>query len=83
MSLPLAFGTELETVPAQVPYLSIPEPALQKARALPWPDRGLARRRGLGWKYKTSEESEPLHLRFHPFSAPLQRSKAYTFSRCK
>jgi tetratricopeptide (TPR) repeat protein len=27
MSLPLAFGTRLETIPAEVPYLAVPEPA--------------------------------------------------------
>jgi len=46
MSLPLAFGTTLETIPAQIPYLSIPEEAQQKAAAFSWP-AGL--RVGLAW----------------------------------
>lgn len=47
MSLPLAFGTALNTIPAQVPYLAIPEEARKKADALPWPDHGF--RVGLAW----------------------------------
>jgi tetratricopeptide (TPR) repeat protein len=47
MSLPLAFGTTLETIPAQVPYLAVPEEARQNAKTLAWPDEGL--RVGLVW----------------------------------
>lgn len=47
MSLPLAFGTELETIPAQVPYLQIPHEAVAQAAALEWPQREL--RVGLAW----------------------------------
>jgi tetratricopeptide (TPR) repeat protein len=47
MSLPLALGTTLETVPSRVPYLSAPPEALAKAAALPWPVGGL--RVGLAW----------------------------------
>jgi len=47
MSLPLVFGTNLETIPSKVPYLSIPPDALQKASALQWPTEGL--RVGLAW----------------------------------
>jgi len=47
MSLPLAFGTTLESIPARVPYLSVPAEALRKAEALGWPARGL--RVGLVW----------------------------------
>jgi hypothetical protein len=47
MSLPLALGTTLETVPARVPYLSSPPEALQAAAALQWPASGL--RVGLAW----------------------------------
>lgn len=47
MSLPLALGTTLETVPARVPYLSVPPEALTSAAALPWPALGL--KVGLAW----------------------------------
>ncbi len=47
MSLPLALGTTLETVPAQVPYLSAPPEALAAAATLPWPASGL--KVGLAW----------------------------------
>jgi len=47
MGLPLAFGTNLESIPAGVPYLSVPGEAQQNADALPWPDDGL--RAGLVW----------------------------------
>jgi tetratricopeptide (TPR) repeat protein len=47
MSLPLAFGTMVETIPAQVPYLTIPAEATRKAETLPFPSTGL--RVGLAW----------------------------------
>jgi tetratricopeptide (TPR) repeat protein len=47
MSLPLAFGTGLDTIPAQVPYLTIPERERQHAASLGWPATGL--RVGLVW----------------------------------
>jgi tetratricopeptide (TPR) repeat protein len=47
LSLPLAFGTTLETVPVQIPYLSVPAAARQKMDALPWSAEGL--RVGLIW----------------------------------
>lgn len=47
MSLPLALGTTLETIPARVPYLFPPQEALQVASALAWPAHGL--RVGLAW----------------------------------
>ncbi len=47
MSLPLAFGMTLESIPAAVPYLTIPEEALRDAQVLPWPRDGL--RAGLVW----------------------------------
>jgi len=46
-SLPLRFETTVETIPARVPYLAIPEEARQKAAALEWPGDGL--RVGLNW----------------------------------
>jgi Tfp pilus assembly protein PilF len=47
MSLPLAFGTSLATIPGEVPYLSVSKEAWRKARSLPWPLDGL--RVGLVW----------------------------------
>jgi tetratricopeptide (TPR) repeat protein len=64
MSLPLALGTTLETVPALVPYLSAPAEALAVAAALPWPDSGL--RVGLAWT------GNPDHPKNHFRSVPLE-----------
>jgi len=47
MSLPLALGTTVETIPARVPYLFAPQDALQTAAALNWPATGL--RVGVAW----------------------------------
>ncbi|HEX4030482.1 MAG TPA: tetratricopeptide repeat protein [Terracidiphilus sp.] len=47
MSLPLAFGTQVDSIPARVPYLTAPEEAIRAADKLAWPDRGL--RVGLVW----------------------------------
>jgi tetratricopeptide (TPR) repeat protein len=47
LSLPLAFGTTMDTIPTQVPYLRVPDEALQKAATLAWPATGL--RVGIVW----------------------------------
>jgi tetratricopeptide (TPR) repeat protein len=47
MSLPAAFGTAIESIPAQVPYLRVPAEAKQSAESLEWPVDGL--RVGLVW----------------------------------
>ena len=47
MSLPLAFDTTVDTIPARTPYLHVPEKALDVAAALPWPTAKL--RVGLVW----------------------------------
>jgi tetratricopeptide (TPR) repeat protein len=47
MSLPLALRTNLDSIPAQVPYLIVPEEARLAAASLPWPTDGL--RVGLVW----------------------------------
>jgi tetratricopeptide (TPR) repeat protein len=70
MSLPLAFGTSLETIPAHVPYIPIPEDARHRAATHSWPAEGL--RVGLVWagnptnnqdRYRSIPPSllEPLH----------------------
>jgi tetratricopeptide (TPR) repeat protein len=68
-SLPLAFGTRLDTIPAAIPYL--PSPAAGRVQA--WEDRLGARtglRVGLVWS------GRPSHMNDHNRSIPLQ-----TFSR--
>jgi len=47
MSLPQVLGITLEAIPAQVPYLTIPIAAVEKAATLPWSQAGL--RVGLAW----------------------------------
>jgi len=47
MSLPAAFQTSIESIPAQVPYLRVPAEAKQSAEGLEWPEKGL--RVGLVW----------------------------------
>lgn len=47
MSLPKAFHTTPETIPATVPYLKVPKEAQEAADALEWPEKGL--RVGLVW----------------------------------
>jgi len=64
LSLPLAFGTTLETIPAQVPYLAVPAEALKKAAALSWPAHGL--RVGLAWS------GNPSHPKNRLRSIPLE-----------
>jgi tetratricopeptide (TPR) repeat protein len=63
LSLPLAFGTTLETIPAQVPYLSVPAEALETAAAHSWPAAGL--RVGLTWS------GNPKHPKNRIRSIPL------------
>jgi tetratricopeptide (TPR) repeat protein len=54
MSLPQAFATTLETIPARAPYLAAPAEALRAAAALPWPEGAM--RIGLAW---TGNPSHP------------------------
>jgi len=64
-SLPLAFGTRLDTIPAAIPYL--PSPASGRVQA--WEDRLGARTRlrvGLVWS------GRPSHMNDHNRSIPLQ-----------
>jgi hypothetical protein len=65
MSLPLAFGTTVETIPAKTPYLAAPPQALAAAAALAWPASGL--RVGIAWTGNASHpknraRSVPLEL---------------------
>ena len=63
MSLPLALGTTIESVPARVPYLFAPQEALQTAAALNWPATGL--RVGVAWT------GNPSHPKNRARSVPL------------
>ncbi len=65
MSLPLAFGTTLESIPAEVPYLTIPEEALGHVKTLPWPSEGLLV--GLVWSGNPRYVED--RIRSIPFSA--------------
>ena len=65
MSLPLAFGTTLDTIPGRVPYLTIPHEA-DTARL---PDRGGELGVGIAWA------GSPGHLRDRFRSIPLQLLK--------
>jgi len=65
MSLPLAFGTRLDTVPAHIPYLRVPAERLEMWRTrLP---RGDKPRIGLVWSGK------PSHKNDHNRSIPLAK----------
>jgi Flp pilus assembly protein TadD len=48
-SLPLAFGTELATIPNQVPYIRVPEERSGRARKILGKTGGAGRRIGLAW----------------------------------
>jgi tetratricopeptide (TPR) repeat protein/SAM-dependent methyltransferase len=69
MSLPLAFGTRLTSIPTAMPggkpYLTIPEEERQRAAARPWPESGL--RVGLVWA------GTPDHPRDWARSMPLDQ----------
>jgi tetratricopeptide (TPR) repeat protein len=47
LSLPLAFKTNLDSIPAETPYLRPPEDARQQATSMAWPEHG--KRIGLVW----------------------------------
>jgi hypothetical protein len=47
LSLPLAFGTDLDSIPAAVPYLTVPEDRMARWRGRLGPPRGL--RVGVAW----------------------------------
>jgi tetratricopeptide (TPR) repeat protein len=63
MSLPLALGTTVDTIPARVPYLFAPQEALAAAAALNWPAAGL--RVGIAWT------GNPSHPKNRARSVPL------------
>ncbi len=78
LSLPLAFGTTLETIPDKVPYMN-PPPALAQAwREKAPPEKG-RRKVGLAWAGSPTRQDD--RYRSLPLSAfaPLAAAKAVTF----
>ena len=67
LSLPLAFGTELCTIPATIPYVH-PEPALVAGMAAAAAREFAARRAGLG--------RDPKHLNDAPAFHPVRTARA-------
>ena len=69
MSLPLALGTDSDSIPAAVPYLHIPEDARQKAQEYAWPADGL--RVGISWAGNAKNPNDKFRSipfdRFLPF----------------
>ena len=65
LSLPLVFGTTLETIPVQMPYLRVPEQAQRKMDSLPWPTEGL--RVGFVWRGNPSYLRNRARYRSLPF----------------
>jgi len=57
MSLPLAFGTRLETIPAEVPYLAPPPAKLRRWEEKLGPRRGL--RVGIAWSGNPRNKIDP------------------------
>lgn len=81
MSLPLALGTTLDTVPHQVPYLRVPENARKAASDLSWPLHGL--KVGLVWAGKQTFVRDRYRYRSIPlslFSPLLGRAGIHVFS---
>jgi len=66
LSLPLAFNTRLDSIPAKTPYLLIPEQARAKMDPLVWPTAGL--RVGLAWKGNLGFLNDQARWRSIPFS---------------
>jgi hypothetical protein len=71
MSLPLAFGTRFETIPASVPYLACDPVRVEKWRALLGPARGL--RVGLAWSGNAALQSDNVRSARLAALAPLFR----------
>jgi ADP-heptose:LPS heptosyltransferase len=65
LSLPLAFGTTIESIPGRVPYLAPPREALTKAAAQGWPAEEL--RVGLVWS------GNPSHPKNRTRNVPLDQ----------
>lgn len=71
LSLPMLLRTTLETIPAKVPYLRVPEASRRKMDAVPWPEGRL--KVGLNWAGNPSFKNDRYRYRslnfadFEPF----------------
>jgi tetratricopeptide (TPR) repeat protein len=77
LSLPLAFGTTLDTIPGTVPYLSVPEEALQKAATVEWPAVGL--RVGIVWAGNAAHAKDRYRSLPLTYLEPLLRTEGVHF----
>jgi Flp pilus assembly protein TadD len=77
MSLPLAFSTTLESIPARVPYLSIPDEAARTASRLVWPATGL--RVGIVWAGSPSHAKDRFRSMNFTYLIPLLRMEGVHF----
>jgi tetratricopeptide (TPR) repeat protein len=81
LSLPAAFGTTLESVPASIPYLKVPQAAIAKAADFPWPEDGL--RIGILWAGNPVFPNDRCRFRSAPievFRPLLELEGAHLFS---
>jgi tetratricopeptide (TPR) repeat protein len=79
MSLPLAFGTRLESIPSDVPYLKVPEEAKKAADELPQPDGRVSV--GLVWSGNPkSTEDRMRSMALSTFEALLALERVRFFS---
>lgn len=79
MSLPWAFKTTLQSIPDDVPYLSIPGEALSGTERIHWPTTGL--RVGLAWKGGSlNEENRFRSLRTEALARLLDLDNIHFYS---
>lgn len=82
-SLPLAFGTELATVPARIPYLTVPDRAATRWRGCFGAERGL--KVGLAWAGNPTHPNDfnrSLALaEFGPVCAPLPGARFFSLKK--
>lgn len=69
MSLPLAFQTTVHSIPAEAPYLTIPDDALRRAEDFHWPSEGL--RVGLVWSGNPQHANDRFRSMLPATLAPL------------
>ncbi len=79
MSLPLAFGTTLDTIPNNIPYLVAPHEAQEAASKRAWPEHGL--RVGLVWGATARQfEDSDRSISLSHFELVLSTPDAHFFS---
>jgi tetratricopeptide (TPR) repeat protein len=77
MSLPSALGITSRTIPSPRCYLSVPEDAIRKASALPWPPQGL--KVGIVWAGNASHTKDCYRSLSLAFFAPILRMAGVHF----